>query len=301
MYKDKFIAFVDILGFSDLVKESEEARDGAPTLEYLLDLTNKLGSSKDCVSYAQHGPIVCQHAPYLARNLDFRITQISDCVVVSVEVSPAGVINLLQHCFGISIKLLNMGHCCRGFVTRGNIFHTDSQFIGSGYMEAVKAEKKVSIFQINSKDEGTPFIEIDPTVCEYIMEKQSNKCVKDTFRQITESDGSNTAISPFLALKNSLVFRIDEDPEKCKEEIRMSKNFRLKTLEQLEKFEDKLKLRAQLGEIEVDESERARAKIGHYKRKITKIVDSYDELMKSIDQLSNAKLPKRTISDMMGH
>jgi len=292
-YKDKFIAFIDILGFSDLVLESEESKEGAPTIEYLLDLTTKLVPS--------NLPIVCPHAPSLSKSLDFRITQISDCAVVSTEVSPSGIIKLLNHCFNVSIQLLMIGHCCRGFVTRGNIFHTDNQFIGSGYMEAVEAEKKVSIFQINSEDIGTPFIEIDPTVCTYIMEKQSNECVKKTFRSITESDGSNIAISPFLALKNSSVFRIDEDPAKCKEEIRISKEYRLKLMPPLEKMEDKLKLRAQLGKMEADKLEKALAKIAHYKRKINEIVDSYDELMKSIDQLSNVKLPKRTIADIIGH
>lgn len=129
-------------------------------------------------------------------------------------------------------------------------------------MEAVEAEKRVSIFQINGEDKGTPFIEIDPIVCTYIMEEQSNECVKNTFRCITESDGSNTAISPFVALKNSLVFRIDEDPAKCKEGIRISKEYRLKLMPPLEKMEDKLKLRAQLGKMEVDKLGKALAKMG---------------------------------------
>jgi hypothetical protein len=247
MYEDKFRAFVDILGFSELVRESEEAKDGAPTLEYLLDLTKKLGSPKDCARYAQHGPILCPHAPYLSKGLDFRITQLSDCVVASVEVSPAGVINLLSHCFGISIELLMIGHCCRGFVTRGNIFHTDNQFIGSGYMKAVDAEKRVSIFQAHSEEKGTPFIEIDSTVYAYIAE-QSDKCVKEMFRRMTESDGSNIAISPFPALKSIPSTVIDEnfDPAKWKQKIQISRENRLKLLARLEKMEDSLKLRAQL-------------------------------------------------------
>src|SRR5690242_13343286 len=129
MYQDKFIAFVDILGFSELVMKSEAGGDGAPDAKYILDLTGKLGSAKERDHFAKYGPTHCPCAPYLSKDLDFRVTQISDCVVISAEVSPAGVINLLQHCFGIAIQILQAGHLCRGYITRGSIVHTDKQFI----------------------------------------------------------------------------------------------------------------------------------------------------------------------------
>jgi len=133
-YENRFIAYVDILGFENLVNQSEETSD--PSLESLLDLTRKLGSSEDNVRYAQSG---------------LRVTQVSDCVVVSSEVSPAGIINLLQHCFETSINLLMVGRLCRGYATRGNIFHADRQFMGSGYMKAYRSTEKSG---------GAPFIKM---------------------------------------------------------------------------------------------------------------------------------------------
>jgi hypothetical protein len=91
-YENKLIAFVDILGFHKLVIQSEKTHN--PSLEYLLDLTRKLGASEDRSRYVQSG---------------FRITQVSDCVVVSSEVSPTGLINLLQYCFGQSRQSGNSG------------------------------------------------------------------------------------------------------------------------------------------------------------------------------------------------
>ncbi len=151
-YVEKFVAFIDILGFSDLVEQAE--REGSPTLEYLLGLTEKLGTQVDRLRYAQYGPPVCPHSQYLAKDLGFQITQISDCVVVSAEVSPAGVINLLHHCFGVSIDLLVTGHLCRGYITRGKIFHSDTQFMGTAYQAAAEREKSVSIFQLDPLDRG---------------------------------------------------------------------------------------------------------------------------------------------------
>src|ERR1035438_2183803 len=110
MYQDKFIAFVDILGFSDLVRQSEENKEGSPSLEDLLNLTKKLGLPEESARFAKSGPIVCPRAHYVSKDLSFQITQVSDCLIVSSEVSPAGVINLVQHCFGISINLLMVGH-----------------------------------------------------------------------------------------------------------------------------------------------------------------------------------------------
>jgi len=57
--------------------------------------------------------------------------------------------------------LINKGVLCRGIITRGNIFHTNTQFFGTGYMRAYEGESKVSVFKIDDTDKGTPFIEID--------------------------------------------------------------------------------------------------------------------------------------------
>src|SRR5688572_23931485 len=97
-FKEKFVAFVDILGFQELVK-SAEAGTGL-TLAEILELVSKLGSPDEQERFAKHGPTTCPFSKYLQPDLDFKITQISDCVIVSAEVSPAGLINLVSHCWG---------------------------------------------------------------------------------------------------------------------------------------------------------------------------------------------------------
>ena len=63
-----------------------------------------MGSAIDRDLFSKHGPTSCPLAPYLSKDLNFRHTRISDGVVVSVEVSPAGLINLVHHCFWIAIN-----------------------------------------------------------------------------------------------------------------------------------------------------------------------------------------------------
>jgi len=119
-FADKFIAFVDVLGFEELEKNAENGV-GMP-LPDLLKLLECLGTGRERERFERHGPSVCPCAPYIHRNLDFQVTQISDCVVVSAEVSPAGAINLLAHCWTAVMGLLQRGIMCRGYLKRGRIY-----------------------------------------------------------------------------------------------------------------------------------------------------------------------------------
>jgi hypothetical protein len=92
-FKDKFIGFVDILGFKKLV-EAAETGTGMP-LHHLLEVLKELGTPEDRKRYEKYGARMCPASTYIHRSLDFRVTQISDCVVVSSEVSPANRVIIL--------------------------------------------------------------------------------------------------------------------------------------------------------------------------------------------------------------
>src|SRR5690349_257687 len=115
-FKEKFVGFIDVLGFKELVREAE-AGTGI-SLDELLTLIQCLGSPKDRERFVNHGPRICPQSQYKSKDLDFRITQISDCAIVSTEISPAGAINLISHCWDSVIELMPKGILCRGFITR---------------------------------------------------------------------------------------------------------------------------------------------------------------------------------------
>lgn len=201
-FADKFIAFVDVLGFKHLVSAAEQGT-GLP-LPDLIKLLNCLGSGKERDRFQESGPAYCPSSPRIEKNLDFRVTQISDCVVVSAEVSPAGVINLVSHCWSAVIKLLQHGIMCRGYIKRGSIYHTDTQIIGSGYQEVCLAESKVSAFRREADERGTPYVEIDPTVTTYV-DSQNDACVKEMFSRNVKRDGDTVALFPFQSLSHSFI------------------------------------------------------------------------------------------------
>src|SRR5260370_35280638 len=146
----------------------------------LLEMLKKFGSPEERDKLRKYWPKMCPQSTYIERDLDFRLTQISDCVILSTEVSPAGVINLVRHCWVTVIRLLQSGFMCRGYITRGPIFHTDTQVIGTGYQKAYENEGKVAVLKREADERGTPFVEVDSIVCDYVG-NCGDWCVKEMF------------------------------------------------------------------------------------------------------------------------
>lgn len=200
---DKFIGFVDILGWKDKVKATE-AGTGMSLVE-LKEALKDLGKHEDQTRFEKYGPMTCPESTYIRRDLDFKLTRISDCVIVSSEISPAGVINLVSHCWGAVIRLLTKGIMCRGYITRGPIYHTNEpEMIGSGYQKAIDKERRVSAFKRKADEKGTPFVEVDPAVCDYVRD-YGDSCVKKMFSRFVKDDGTMTALFPFHRLHHSFI------------------------------------------------------------------------------------------------
>lgn len=275
-FRDKFIGFVDILGFKKFV-EAAEAGTGMPLVE-LLELLKDLGTADDRKKIEKDGPTTCPKSAYFQRDLNFRLTQISDCVVVSSEVSPAGVINLVSHCWSAVIKLLTKGILCRGYITRGSVFHTDTQFIGSGYQEAASKEKHVTAFIPDAEKSGTPFVEVDQIVCNYVRE-QGDSCVKKMFSRYVKEDGNVTALFPFQRLQHSFIIggwlghTFDREKERQSNE-----NMRLK----IENFKERVMAFVDHSDPDVV------SKVGHY----IAALDAQIEVCKRTDEMLRSFFPR---------
>ena len=91
---------------------------------------------------------------------------------------------------------------CRGCIKRGRIYHTSEHQIGVGISDVVAREKKVSIFRKAADEHGTPFIEIDMDIVQYVS-NQPDECVKEMFPRFVEVEGDLAAIFPFKRLDPS--------------------------------------------------------------------------------------------------
>ena len=218
-FSDKFVAFVDILGFKSKV-ESAEQGDGL-SLRELHDFTAALENQKHSGTIESYGPTICPESRHIERDLTYRVTQVSDCVVISAEVSPVGVINIIHHTYSTALKLLMKGVMLRGYLTRGNIFHDKNKFIGTGYHKALKGEQGVKAFQTSPDDIGTPFVEIDRDVVKYINECD-DMCVQTMFERMTRSEDDVTAIFPFQGFSHLNDFHGDFEKSKKNLEVARS-------------------------------------------------------------------------------
>jgi len=202
VFKDKFIAFIDILGFKAMI-EAAERGEGRPLAE-IRELLSELEGRHERQAIVQHGPTTCPCSACERRDLDLQVTQVSDCAIISSEVSPAGVINLVNHCWGAAIMLLTKGVMVRGYITRGRIYHEGSEFYGTGYHEAYQREAGVTAFKREADEKGTPFVEVDPRVCDYVRD-HTDECVREMFGRFTKHDGEVTALFPFKRMAHSFV------------------------------------------------------------------------------------------------
>jgi hypothetical protein len=268
-YEDKFIAFVDILGFKNIVQRSEEGGHGAPSVEWILELIRAFGSS-DEEDQRQYAP-TSRATPGPETDLNFRVTQISDCAVISAELSPAGLIALVHHCYHVAFRLLVLGSLCRGYITHGKIIHTDTQFFGTGYIRAYENERKVSVFHVSKADVGTPFIEVDPQVCRYVTDRADDKLTA-AFQRFTESDGHGIAVTPLSALRAAPDLSM-ADPATLR---RQTGNL----------MDSLSAMIAHLEHAAVNASVPALTKIEHYKQKLLEIAELKQRQLEALDYLS---------------
>lgn len=271
-FEEKFIAFVDVLGFASLV-ELAESGEGM-TLSELLKIVDGLGSEGDKASYDEYGPTICPESEYFEKNINFQITQISDCVIVSSESSISGAINLVNHCRMVTMRLLMKGVMCRGYITRGSILHTDRHLIGSGYQEAYRKEAGVVAFKQSADELGTPFVQIDPAVVAFI-EKSKDECAIKMFERFTERDEDTVAVFPFKRLSHSFgiggIFG-EFDPIKEKESNQTMRDMIIGFKEKILSFVP-------------PENESAAEKVRHYVRALDKQLDICDQTDEIIDRL----------------
>lgn len=276
-FKEKFIAFIDVLGFKEMIELAERG-NGRPLAE-IREILTELEHAKNKTFFSRHGPQVCPESTHICKDLDFEVTRVSDCAVVSAEVSPAGVINLVHHCWGAALMLLTKGVLVRGYITRGRIYHYGQEFMGTGYHEAYQRESSVTAFKREADEKGTPFIEIDASVCSYVQQS-TDACVQKMFDRVIKRDGTLVAIFPFQCLAHSFMvagWGVEFDPEKEKKNNNVLRESLLQFKDRLTQYIDPA-------------NERALSKIRHYQRAIDEQLAVCDKTDEFIDRMSQPAL-----------
>jgi hypothetical protein len=159
--KEKYIAFVDVLGFKNLVNkiEKKETYDSSfhNTDKDTFGTINKFYEQVSIENYLEKD------------NEDLQITCISDCLIISAT----SYSNILRFLFYLQNNLLcqdydNNKLLTRGYLTKGKFIHDTSKnlIFGEAYQRAYLAEENEAI---------NPRIIVDPKILNQFQHNNNDK------------------------------------------------------------------------------------------------------------------------------
>ena len=142
-YRDSFVAFLDLLGFSEAV-ESIATQEDFDRISWLL-----FAIKKEAESYSGAEGILA----------DLSATAVSDSIIVSVPFNgPAAAMKFVAMLHYLQYNLLvGFQAPLRGFVTRGPLYHHDGILFGAGFMAAYRGESTAKF----------PRVVVDPQIIEH--------------------------------------------------------------------------------------------------------------------------------------
>lgn len=137
-YEQRVVLFIDFLGFKEIVERTTNDNSLLENLVAAMDRIGAIGLGDEEFAKSQ------------------RITQFSDCIVVSFHVDErSGVFWLLNEIAFCVIDLLERGFLLRGALTVGDLLHTGKHIVGPAMVAAYEMESKVAKY---------PRVLIDPSV-----------------------------------------------------------------------------------------------------------------------------------------
>lgn len=121
-YNDRYCAFIDILGFRQLI-------------ESLSNEAGKVQALREILSGV--------HRPRTSLGESIRTQSISDAVALSAEVNVEGLAAMMHTITYLSLDLLCQGFLVRGAVVKGPLYHDDSMVFGKALVRAYQLESEV--------------------------------------------------------------------------------------------------------------------------------------------------------------
>ncbi len=140
IYKKRVVAFIDILGFECLIKDTEANNvfDKSGSIEMVLVALAILKEEELSVTHGK------------------RVSLFSDSLVISYPINTSSLAFLLRDILGFSYKLIKENVLIRGGVTIGTLYHSDDGTVfGQGMNIAYKLESECAIYPRIILDEKT--------------------------------------------------------------------------------------------------------------------------------------------------
>lgn len=139
-YEERYIAFIDMLGFSSLVERSEA------DVNLLKRLTSVLEDVRMYKKLEEHmDAFDSNHPLHFFQNM-FKMTTFSDNILISTKINTIGLGEIIFISAVICNRLLHQGIFTRGAISKGKLVHTKTIVLGAGLISAYNLEKSAAIY-----------------------------------------------------------------------------------------------------------------------------------------------------------
>ena len=141
-YELRLLAFIDILGWADLLKKSETNKE---LFSLLLDASNKLSNvainQKEFLSgFSDEAKKIVHFESYPI------ISHFSDTIVMSCIPDYSAATILIHHVQNICRTFLQKEYLTRGAIVLGNIHHSEQDIFGPALVDAYLLEKNIAFY-----------------------------------------------------------------------------------------------------------------------------------------------------------
>jgi len=128
-YAQRYVAFFDILGFSEIVRNTD--KDAQPVrFDALVKTLNEINSRANELDNVVGD--------------DFKFQTFSDSIVMSANGSTNGLLYILYAARNLALDLLGNGILIRGAIAKGKLHHVDSVMFGPAFLDAYRIERDIA-------------------------------------------------------------------------------------------------------------------------------------------------------------
>jgi hypothetical protein len=128
MYDERYVAFADILGFANIVRQTEYDV-GNKRYNALVQILTEIGSYNE---------------PTINESDYFQFQSFSDSVIMSTASTTTGLLHLLHSMSNLSIRLLSTGLLIRGAIAKGKLHHDQYVMFGPAFLAAYNVEAHIA-------------------------------------------------------------------------------------------------------------------------------------------------------------
>jgi hypothetical protein len=199
VYSERYVAFVDILGFSSHVQQSEHSTLEA---EKLVNVMNRISDR-----WADKG---LQHT-HSVLGEDFRSQSFSDCTVLSEAATARGLDYLLLMITNFARDLLANGFLYRGGIAKGALHHSNNAVFGPAFLKAYDLEQNIAEY---------PRIVVDPNTHQDFSQHPSPETWDKYLRpDLRHAEDGPVYVDVFAAFKypGNLPARIELNRKECRD------------------------------------------------------------------------------------